>query len=113
MLLFASFGDAVNNPDPWQYILGALIPMVAVWLSGRFPVLATILKMLNINVQPVPVPAPVPPPVDPAPVPVPAVPSTITDLIMRLLELLKQKKSENAEVEAAVKALAAVVEPVK
>jgi hypothetical protein len=105
-VLFAasSFGDAVANPDIWQNLLGALVPLVMVWLSSRFPFLLTLLKFLGVNVVP-PVPGPVPPPVVP---PVdPAQPNrTLAELLKALLDALLQRKAEVAAAEDVLKKLA-------
>lgn len=80
-----SFGDAVANPDPWQMILGAIIPFVMAWMSGRFPLLATILKALGINLTP---------PVTPTPTPVdPTEPHRpLLDAIKRLLDTFLKRQ---------------------
>lgn len=104
MLFAASFGEAVQNPDPWQLLLGSLIPMAMAWLGGRFPILLAILKMLNVNVQP-------PAPVDPTKPPVaPVEPQklTIAQLVKLLLELLAKRKQASKEDDDAIKALAEV-----
>jgi hypothetical protein len=95
MLFAASFGEAVSNPDPWQMILGAVIPFVMVWLSGRFPMLATILKALGVNLNPSPAPGPA---VDPVPPPVlPDNQGPLADLIRLLLDALKRKQAKAVE----------------
>jgi hypothetical protein len=102
MLFAASFGEAVQNPDPWQLLLGSLIPMAMAWLGGRFPFLLAILKMLNVNVQPGPV--------DPVKPPTPVEPQKlgIAQLVKLLLELLAKRKQASKEDDDAIKALAEV-----
>jgi hypothetical protein len=102
MLFAASFGEAVSNPDPWQLILGSLIPLAMAWLGGRFPVLLTILKLLNVNIQPSPAPGPAP---EPTPAPVPDK-LTIADLVKALLELLARRKQASLADDEALKVVA-------
>jgi hypothetical protein len=102
-MLFASFGEAVQNPDPWQLIMGAVIPVVMAWLSGRFPILLTILKALGVNIAPQPQPA-----VDPSKPMPPVAPDklTIADLVRFLLERLAKRKQASQADEDALKAVA-------
>lgn len=108
-MLFATFGEAVQNPDPWQLIMGAVIPVVMAWLSGRFPILLTILKALGVNIQPAPVPGPDGKPVPPAPAPVEPGKLTIADLVKMLLDRLAQRKQASQADEDALKAIAEAV----
>jgi hypothetical protein len=102
-LLFAtSFGEAVQNPDPWQQIIGAALMVAAIWLKGKFPFLATILDMI----LPKPSPAPGPGPVDPPPVPVPDNLS-LSDLVKLFIEMLKRQKQKDADEKAAIEAIKA------
>ena len=101
MLFANSFGDAISNPDPWQMILGAIVPLLMVWLRGRFPFLETILKALGVNLQPAPSPdkSPVSPPAPTPQTPLNALLSALKEIVAELLK----RKQENASIDAAVK----------
>jgi hypothetical protein len=93
--LFATFGEAVSNPDPHQYCIGALILLGVKFLSGKFPAFAWLWGLVE-KLIPSP-PAPVPGP-DGKPVPAPAPDhSPIDALIKLLLDALKKKQVKAAE----------------
>jgi hypothetical protein len=106
-LLFAtSFGEAVQNPDPHQYCIGALILLGVKFLAGKFPAFAWLWGLVE-KLIPSPSPAPGPAPDGtPTPVPVPDKLS-LSDLVKLFLELIAKRKQQDADEKAAIEAVKA------
>jgi hypothetical protein len=95
--IFATFGEAIQNPDPHQYCIGALILLGVKFLAGKFPAFAWLWGLVE-KLIPSPSPAPGPAPDGtPSPVPVPDNHSAIDALIKLLLDALKKKQTKAAE----------------
>jgi hypothetical protein len=93
--IFATFGEAIQNPDPHQYCIGALILLGVKFLAGKFPAFAWLWGLVE-KIIPSPAPGPAPDGT-PSPVPVPDNHSAIDALIKLLLDALKKKQTKAAE----------------
>jgi hypothetical protein len=93
--IFATFGEAIQNPDPHQYCIGALILLGVKFLAGKFPAFAWLWGLVE-KLIPSPAPGPAPDGT-PTPVPVPDNHSAIDALIKLLLDALKKKQTKAAE----------------